>query len=135
MVSLDGNGQLWLCLQDMAHQNFTSQLSRNNTEVETETEIIRTVYETEMVIVTDDDWDLKGNRLLTVQGQVATMDSVRALVHANYNRVSMIIVREKESNYNDDKINALCKGAGTYNKANSDTIDADFDKATTRVLA
>ena len=135
MVSLDGNGQLWLCLQDMAHQNFTSQLARNNTEVETETEIIRTVYETEMVIVTDDDWDLKGNRLLTVQGQVATMDSVRALVHANYNRVSMIIVREKESNYNDDKINALCKGVATYNKANSDTVDADFDKATARVLA
>jgi len=135
MSALDMNGQLWLCLQDMAHQNFTSKLSRNNSEVETATKIIRTVYETEMVIVTDDDWDYNGDRLLTVQGQKATMDSIRALVHANYNHVSMIIVREKDSTYNDDKINGLCKGAGSYIKANSNTMDVDFDKATARVLA
>ena len=136
MSKLEGNGQLWLCLQDMTHQNFTSKLSRNNSEVETATKIIRTVYETEMVIVTDDDWDLNGKPLLlTVQGQKATMDSIRALVHANYNRVSMIIVREKDSTYNDDKINGLCKGAGSYIKANYNTMDVDFDKATARVLA
>ena len=126
----------------MTHQNFTSKLSRNKSEVETATKIIRTVYETEMVIVTDDDWDYKGDRLLTVQGQKATMEdygtgknSIRALVHANYNHVSMIIVREKDSTYNDDKINGLCKGAGSYIKANSNTMDVDFDKATARVLA
>ena len=69
MEPLDGNGQLWLCLQDMAQPNFLSKFNRKDTVVETPTEIIKTVYETEMVIVTDDDWDLKGDKLLTAQGK------------------------------------------------------------------
>ena len=69
MEKLEGNGQLWLCLQDMAQPNFLSKFNRKDTVVETPTEIIKTVYETEMVIVTDDDWDLKGDKLLTAQGK------------------------------------------------------------------
>merc|ERR1712156_299603 len=134
MEPLDGNGQLWLCLQDMAQGKFLSQFGRKDTVVEGPTEIVKTVYETEMIIVTDDDWDLKGDRLLTAQGKPATTDSITALLHANYSRISMIIVREKDSNYNDDKINALCKGRNTYNKAQSDSIDSDFARAITSIL-
>ena len=110
MESLDGNGQLWLCLQDMAQQEFLSQFGREDTELETPNEIIKTIYETEMVIVTDDDWDLKEGKLLTAQGNPATTDSITTLLHANYSRISMVIVRRNESNHNDNKINALCKG-------------------------
>ena len=66
---LDGNGQMWLCLQDMAQQEFLSQFGREDTELETPTEVIKTIYETEMVIVTDDDWDFNGGKLLTAQGK------------------------------------------------------------------
>ena len=101
---------MWLCLQDIAEKNFLSKFNRKKTVVETPTEIIETVYETEMVIVTDDDWDLKEGKLLTPQGNPATTDSITTLLHANYSRISMVIVRRNESNHNDNKINALCKG-------------------------
>ena len=68
MESLDMNGQLWLCLQDMAQPNFLSKFNRKDTVVETPLEIIKTVYETEMVIVTDDNWDLS-DKLLTAEGK------------------------------------------------------------------
>jgi len=135
MEPLDGNGQLWLCLQDMAHSDFLSKFGRKDTVIEGPTEIIRTIYETEMVIVTDDDWDLRGDKLLTTQGKPATTDSITALLHANYSRISMVIVRETDSNNNDAKINSLCKGRNTYNKAQSDSIDADFARATRNILA
>ena len=60
---------MWLCLQDMAQQEFLSQFGREDNVLETSTEIIKTVYETEMVIVTDDDWDFNGDKLLTAQGK------------------------------------------------------------------
>merc|ERR1739848_785172 len=60
MAALDGNGQLWLCLQDLSLPGFTKKILRNDRVVETATEIITYSYQTEMIIVTDDDWDLKG---------------------------------------------------------------------------
>ena len=135
MQALDGNSQLWLCLQDVSIPPFTNNLKRADRTVESADKITNFVYETEVVIVTDDDWDLKGDRLRTTKGDAATEASVSALLHSTYNRVSMIICRERDSNHNEAKINALCKGRNTYNKVASSTFDADFDAATANILA
>lgn len=135
MAALDGNSQLWLCLQDVSISPFTNNLKRANRTVESADKITNFVYQTEVVIVTDDDWDLKGDRLRTAQGAAATEASVSALLHSTYDRVSMIVCRERDSNHNEAKINALCKGRNTYNKVASSTFDADFDAATARILA
>ena len=135
MQALDGNSQLWLCLQDVSIAPFTTTLARPDNVVESEDVITTYKYQSEIVIVTDDDWDLKGDRLRTAEGAAATEASITALLQSTYNHVSMIVCREKHSNHNEDKINALCQGQGTYNKVQSETFDSDFDAATARILA
>ena len=135
MQALDGNSQLWLCLQDVSIAPFTNKLKRVGKTVESVDKITHFVYQTEIVIVTDDDWDLKGDQLRTTQGVAATEASITALLHSTYDRVSMIVCREKDSNNNMDKINNLCQGNNTYNKVLATTFDADLDAATARILA
>ena len=77
----------------------------------------------------------RSDQLLTTQGVAATEASVTALLHSTYDRVSMIVCREKDSNNNMDKINNLCQGNNTYNKVLATTFDADLDAATARILA
>ena len=50
----------------MAQDDFLSKFGRKNIVVEGPTETIETVYETEMIIVTDDEPDFDG--LLTAEG-------------------------------------------------------------------
>ena len=118
MEELDGNSQLWLCLQDISLASFTDGLNRAeraksiNRVVESDTKITEFVYQTEIVIVTGDHWTMsrRKRKLLDADGNPATEESVQALVHAAYDNVSMIVCRQTDSNYNEDKIKRLCKG-------------------------
>ena len=136
MESLDGNSQLWLALQDVSVAPFTNNLKRADRTVNSAGRIITYVYQTELVIVTDDEWDLKSERLRTAQGNAATVQSITNLVHATYDRVSMVVCREKDSDNNLDKINALTKGRGlTYHKVTGDRFDEGLNAATRNLLA
>ena len=88
-----------------------------------------------MVIVTDDDWDLKGDKLKTTNGSTATMAGITQQLHSCYDKVNMLIVRERDSTNNDNKILSLCKGSGTYHKIIASSITTDMDLATKKMLA
>ena len=135
MESIDGNAQLWLALQDISIAPFTDKLKRANRTDDSTGQKITYIYQTELVIVTDDDWDLKADRLLTTEGNSATVESVTKLVHATYDRVSMVVCREKDNDHNLEKINALAKGDNTYLKVLGSNFDNDINAATRQILA
>ena len=74
--------------------------------------------------------------LRTVDNKEATIPQITKMVHSKYSRVSMVIVRERDSTNGKEAIKKLCKGAGsTYNTITAATIDKDFAKATKNILA
>ena len=48
---LDGNGQLFLCLQDISMENFQNQIAKASDNSEKRKPIL--------IVVTDDEWDIK----------------------------------------------------------------------------
>jgi len=114
--ALDGNGQLFLCLQDLAMPWFTGQFQKALPGAKRETVII---------VVSDEEWDVKKLQNAFGSGN-ATADSVCAAVHKAYSQLFAVVVRPNRFNdQNEDFIkNQLCNGkSANYIKVYTDKFE------------
>jgi hypothetical protein len=120
--ALDGNGQLFLCLQDLSMDWFTSQLN---------SAIRGSKRETIIIVVSDEEWDVKKLQNAFGSGN-ATADSVCAAVHKAYSQLFAVIVRPNRFNdQNEDFIKKqLCNGnSGNYIKVYTDKFEEEMNTA------
>jgi len=126
--ALDGNGQLFLCLQDLAMKRFTDQLGRAKSGSKR-----RTV----LIVVSDEEWDV--NHLVQPSefgGGKATADNVCANVHKAYADVFAVIVRPNRfKDQNEDFISkTLCSEKSNYKKVYTDAFETEMNKAGSEIL-
>jgi hypothetical protein len=124
--ALDGNGQLFLCLQDLAHDKFTSLLKKALPGADRQTVLI---------IVSDEEWDCKHLENAFGSGK-ATPESVCKAVHSVYSDVHAVIVRPNKFNdQNEDFITkSLTKKNSNYHKVYTEQFDSDMNKAGNAIL-
>jgi len=124
--ALDGNGQLFLCLQDLAMDKFTSLLRKA---------LPGSDRKTVMIVVSDEEWDCKHLENAFGSGK-ATPESVCKAVHSAFNAVHAVIVRPNKFNdQNEDFIcKELTKTKSNYHKVYTENFDTDMNKAGNTIL-
>lgn len=125
--ALDGNGQLFLCLQDLAMDSFTNRLSRA---------LDGRKRNTVLIIVSDEEWDCK--KLQNAFGSgITNPDLVCAAVHQKYSAVHAVIVRPNEFNDQNEPFikNTLCRNANNYHKVYTKNFDTGMNEAGNRILS
>ena len=115
--TLDGNSQLWLCLQDCA---LPGVLNRGN--------LFKAGNKKQIIVITDEEWDIK--KLKGPNGEITTRDEVRKLVHIAGYEVHAIIVRpNRNKDLNEDVIQKLTVSRERYHKVYTDNFDEEISKA------
>jgi hypothetical protein len=124
--ALDGNGQLFLCLQDLAMDKFTSLLRKA---------LPGSDRKTVMIVVSDEEWDCKHLENAFGSGK-ATPESVCKAVHSTYNAVHAVVVRPNKFNdQNEDFIcKELTKTKSNYHKVYTENFDTNMNKAGNTIL-
>jgi len=120
--ALDGNGQLFLCLQDLAMPWFTEKFQKALPGAKRETVII---------VVSDEEWDVKKLQNAFGSGN-ATADSVCEAVHKAYSQLFAVVVRPNRFNdQNEDFIKKqLCNGKdANYIKVYTDKFEEMMNSA------
>jgi len=124
--ALDGNGQLFLCLQDLAMDKFTSLLRKA---------LPGSDRKTVMIVVSDEEWDCRNLENAFGSGK-ATPESVCKAVHSVYSAVHAVVVRPNKFNdQNEDFITKeLTKTRSNYHKVYTENFDTDMNKAGNNIL-
>lgn len=114
--SLDGNGQLFLCLQDLNLR----QMSSGRHQV--------------LIIFTDEEWDLNG--LKDHMGRLADRSTIAANTTRNFTTYPIIVrnnkLRELETKFIE---NELASRKSNYKKVYTEKFDKDVKKAFKEILA
>jgi len=124
--ALDGNGQLFLCLQDLAMDSFTNRLNRA---------LDGQQRQTVLIIVSDEEWDCK--KLQNAFGSgITNPEQVCAAVHKKYNAVHAVVVRPNEFNDQNEPFikNTLCRNSNNYHKVYTKNFDSGMNQAGNRIL-
>jgi hypothetical protein len=123
--SLDGNGQLFLCLQDCAMSSFKAKLAATSPNA-TRTR--------SLIIVTDEEWDLNHlQRASEFGGGLATVDSVCKAVRAAYQAVHMVVVRPNEDR--DMNVDTIKKLATHDYKVYTESFQSHMNEAGKQLMA
>ena len=134
---LDGNGQLFLCLQDVSMKNFQDKITEANGSSNKKPTLI---------IVTDEDWDMEQLKYAPEFGKgIATRDDVCKVsfssitsflifnsqnVHKAFDSIHAVIVRRQNNKINEDFIkDKLCKSSDHYYKVSLQEFEEDMTKA------
>jgi len=127
--ALDGNGQLFLCLQDVSMNQFKQRLARASGSSNRRTCLI---------VVSDEEWDVKDLKKAPEFGSgYATADSVAEAVHGAYDAVHMVIVRPNRfQDQNEDFIqNKMCKPRNSnYYKVYTDKFEYEMNDAGSAIM-
>lgn len=125
---LDGNGQLFLCLQDLAMAGFQSRLITAGHSPNRRTCLI---------VVSDEEWDIRDLKRASEFGSgIATADGVCKNVHDAFDAVHAVIVRPNRfQDQNEEFItNQLCDSANHYYKVYTDSFENDMNTAGSDIL-
>lgn len=129
IISLDGNGQFYLCLQDLALGNLSvkAEKARSTMKGESRRKVV--------IAIMDEEWDC--NKLQDVNGNSTNPEAVCDLAHKNGLDIFSIILRPNYlKNMNEDFIeNKLCRDAKRYLKVYSENFDKDMEKAMDSVIS
>jgi hypothetical protein len=113
---LDGNGQLYLCLQDINLKYASS----NRRQI--------------LIIISDEEWDLNG--LKTPSGDAASDVTIARQTAANFETYPVIVRPNEIKDLNDDFIkNELASRSGNYKKVFTKKFDMQLKSAFTEIIA
>jgi len=127
-TQLDGNGQLYLCVQDLCLPGFTQQLSR----------AARTVEKQErkriLICITDEEWDIKA--LKNNRGQKTSREEVCKLMHqCGYEPFAVVVRPNHFGEQNNDFIeNEFCRNKSNNLKVYTDSFEGDMKTALETIL-
>lgn len=129
IVSLDGNGQFYLCLQDMALGNLDHHMSRARSAESGQKR--RKV----VIAIMDEEWDC--NKLTDKSGNRTNPESICDLAHRNGLDIFSIVVRpNRMKNLNEDFITRkLCRDSGRYLKVYTDQFTREMKDAMDNVIS
>jgi len=114
---LDGNGQLFMCLQDMSMNQFLKDLSVHSLKKNQD-------RKRAIVVVTDEEWDIDGLKSGFGSGEI-TRDEVCEHLHEAYDTVYTCILRRDRL----EKINEeFIKNKLTKNSAVNEMYTDDWDR-------
>lgn len=114
---LDGNGQLFMCLQDMSMNQFLKDLSVHSLKKNQD-------RKRAIVVVTDEEWDIEGLKSGFGSGEI-TRDEVCEHLHEAYDTVYTCILRRDRL----EKINEeFIKKKLTKNSAVNEMYTDDWDR-------
>merc|ERR1712176_361076 len=124
-TSFDGNGQLFLCLQDVSLDNFIENLE---SKLPFDGDRKRS-----LVVITDDEWDL--NELKTPEGSEATEEQVTKRAKERYEIFPIIVRDQKISATNEDFIeNELASKPENVQKVFAENFEDDLTQAFSNVV-
>jgi len=129
IVSLDGNGQFYLLLQDLALGNLDNHMARARS---TESGQKRRKV---VIAIMDEEWDC--NRLNDQSGRNTNPERICDLAHRNGLDIFSIIVRpNRMKNLNEDFIsNKLCRDSSRYMKVYTDQFGSEMKSAMDNVIS
>jgi len=126
--ALDGNGQLFLCLQDVSMAAFHRRLANAGSSPNRRTCLI---------VVSDEEWDIKHLKQAPEFGSgTATADGVCKNVHDAFDAVHAVIVRPNRfQDQNEEFITGkLCKPGNHYYKVYTDSFENDMNTAGSGIM-
>jgi hypothetical protein len=122
--SLDGNGQLWLCLQDCALPGVlgcggeTGFAATNNKQI---------------IVISDEEWDIR--KLCGPNGGTTNREEVTALVHgAGYDVHAVIVRPNRDDDLNEDVIESLTVTKERYHKVYTDNFETEIAAAFDKIV-
>jgi len=124
--TLDGNGQLFLAMQDMAMPNFLEDLDKVQNAADNKRYL---------VVFTDEEWDL--DKLKDARGNTTTREAVVSMVHKAYDGVFPCILRRDHlAKVNEDFITKkLANGQRTNYDLYTDDFESTSRAAVKKILA
>jgi len=130
---LDGNGQLFLVLQDLNMDGFIRRLDRalSNDKLAKDQKRQRV-----LIIFSDEEWDVKNLDNAFGSGK-ATKDSVCAVNNKNYETFACIVRPNRNADQNEDFIkNVLCNGEASqrYHKVYTDAFENEMNRALDNIV-
>jgi len=127
---LDGNGQLFLALQDMNMDNFLAKLDKA-CKVGKDQKRHRV-----LIIFSDEEWDVKKLDNAFGSGK-ATAESVASKNAENYETYPVIVRPNRNADQNEDFIKKnLCAGrSSNYKKVYTDKFDVEIKKAIGSIIS
>jgi len=125
---LDGNGQLYLCAQDLCLSGFTNQLSRAARPIE------KQERKRILICITDEEWDIKN--LKNDRGQKTSREEVCKLIHqAGYEPFAVVVRPNHFGEQNNDFIeNEFCRNKNNNLKVYTDSFESDMKKALDTII-
>jgi len=126
---LDGNGQLFLAVQDINMDGFLKQLDGVNKLAKNQRR------ERVLIIFSDEEWDVKNLANAFGSGK-ATNDSVVAVNNQNYETYACIVRPNRNADQNEDFIkNKLCNGrSSNYLKVYTDSFEVEIKRAMDKII-
>ncbi|CAG5109923.1 Oidioi.mRNA.OKI2018_I69.chr2.g4392.t1.cds [Oikopleura dioica] len=126
--SFDGNGQLFLCLQDLSLENFITDLDKM-LPISKDRE--RKQY---LLVITDDEWDMNGLR--TPEGTEATEEEVTARAKQHYEIFPIIVRDNRASNNNEEFISThLASRPENVQKVFSNSFEENLTAAFEKIVS
>ena len=120
--TLDGNGQIWLCLQDCALPGIMSRSG-----------IFKSGNKKMIVAISDEEWDIR--KLNNANGQRTNAAAVQKLVHnAGYEVHSITVRPNRAKDLNEDTILGLVQKSTRYHKVYTDAFETEIKSAFENIL-
>lgn len=121
--TLDGNGQLYLCLQDLTLPNCLDKQG-----------MFKSSNKKVIVVITDEEWDIK--KLQDPSGKKTTSDAVIERVHkAGYFPYAVIVRPNADNDLNEDTIKKLTGAEERYFKVYTNNFENQMKKALNAIIA
>lgn len=133
MEGLDGNGQLFLALQDINMDGFMKRLTNATPSVKLAKDQKRKRI---LIVFSDEEWDVK--HLANAHGSGKTdADTVAAINAKNYETYAVIVRPNTDADQNEDFIiNKLCNGqTQNYQKVYTSKFDVQCKQAINKILS
>lgn len=125
---LDGNGQLYLCLQDVSMKNFQQKIAKASGSSNRKTTLI---------VVSDEEWDIKHLKCAPEFGSgTASAEGVCKAVHGAFDSVHAVVVRPNKFNDQNEEFikGVLCKPSDYYYKVYTEEFEAGMNDAGSKIM-
>jgi len=126
---LDGNGQLFLCLQDLTLDSFRELAFRALNNPSADRKLI-------LILLSDEEWDITELKNAFGNGKTSR-DSVISKVHEVYDQVHFVCVRNNHTGDLDAQFmkERICNGRGqNYHKVYTEDFENQMNLAGSRIL-
>ena len=121
--SLDGNGQLWLCLQDCALPGVLGRGGR-----------FAAGNKKQVIVISDEEWDIR--KLSGPEGGITNREAVTKLVHdAGYDVHAVIVRPNRDEDLNEDVILDLTLVEERYHKVYTDNFETEISAAFDKIVS